>query len=78
MQAQLTLKDGTVIALSDDVYALVLQIVQPYEPLESAGSITALEAEFADLFENGPSTTDLLKEHQREVERERRRLQERS
>ncbi len=76
MQAQLTLKDGTVIALSDDVYTLVLQIVQPYEPLESAGSVEALEAEFADLFEEGPSTTDLLEEHRRELEREQRRLQE--
>lgn len=76
MQAQLTLKDGTVIALSDDVYTLVLQIVQPYEPLESARSVEALEAEFADLFEEGPSTTDLLEEHRRELERERRRLQE--
>jgi hypothetical protein len=75
MQPQLTLKDGQVIPLSDEVYELVLSIVRAHEaPAGAASSIEALEAEFADLFiGDAPSTADLLEEHRQELEREERK-----
>jgi len=76
MQPQLTLKDGTVIALSDEVYELVLSVVQVHQPVrEPFLSLDGLEVEFADLFiGDAPSTDDLLEEHRRESEREERKL----
>lgn len=76
MQPQLTLKDGTVIALSDEVYELVLNLVQAYKPVrESSSSLDNLEVEFADLFiGDAPSTDDLLEEHRQETTSEERKL----
>lgn len=77
MQPQLTLKNGTVVPLSDEVYELVLGIVQAYEQtIEPAPSLEALESEFSDLFTgSAPSTDDLLEEHRQERAREERKLQ---
>ncbi|GEM_PF-2739307 len=76
MQPQLTLKDGSIIPLSDDIYELVLGIVKAQEEaVEPASSIDELETEFAHLFGSGSSTEDLLEEHRRELEREERKLQ---
>ncbi len=76
MQPQLTLKDGTVIALSDEVYELVLNLVQAYKPVrESSSSLDDLEVEFGDLFiGDAPSTDDLLEEHRQETMSEERKL----
>ncbi len=76
MQPQLTLKNGKVISLPDEVYELVLSIVQAHEEaIEPASSIEEVEAEFADLFAQGrPTTADLLEEHRQETEREERKL----
>lgn len=76
MQPQLTLKDGTVITLADEVFAVVLSIVQSCEVrVEAAASIESLETEFSDLLTTqGPSTEDLLEEHRRELSREEEEL----
>ena len=76
MQPHLTLKDGKVIPLSDEVYEIVLDIIQTQEePTNNATSLEALETEFAELFAgDGPSTDDILEEHRRELEREENKL----
>ena len=78
MEPQLTLKDGRVLPLSDEVYNLVLTIVEAQqEPVQPAISIDQLEVEFSDLFTgDGASTRDLLAEHNVEREREERKLQD--
>lgn len=78
MQPQITLKNGEVIPLSNEVYELVLSIIQAHgEAVEPASSIEEVEAEFADLFaQGGPTTADLLEEHRQELEREERKLRE--
>lgn len=78
MEPQLTLKDGRVLPLSDEVYNLVLTIVEgKQESIEPALSIDDLEVEFAALFTgDGASTRDLMAEHENEREREERRLQD--
>lgn len=77
MQPQLTLKDGTVISLSDETYELVLSLVQAYQSVrEPASTLADLEIEFADLFVgDAPSINDLREEHQQELAREERNLQ---
>lgn len=77
MQPRLTLKDGTVVALSDEVYELILGLVQAYQPTrETPASLDDLEVEFADLFnDDAPSTNDLLEEHRQELAREERKRQ---
>lgn len=76
MQPQLTLKNGEVIPLSDEVYEIVVSIVQAHASMTGpAASLEMLEAEFADLFVGaGASTDDLLEEHRQELAREERRL----
>jgi hypothetical protein len=76
MQPQLTLKDGSIIPLSDEIYELILGIVKAQdETIEPSSSIDELESEFAHLFDSGPSTEDLLEEHRRELEREEQKLE---
>ncbi len=75
MEPSLTLKDGTKISLSDDVYRKIVKMIKTDSLTESADSIEELETEFAILFaEDGPSTRDLMEEHAIERERDERIL----
>ncbi len=71
MQARLTLKDGTEISLSDDIYQRIMGMVKGDSFIQPAVSVEELEAEFAVLFaEDGPSSNDLIEEHAGERERD--------
>ncbi len=75
MQPNLTLKNGRTILLSDEIYEAVLRIVEEKdEKISPADSIEDLEAEFAELFVSTKMTTDdLLREHAKELEREKKK-----
>ncbi|MGI9034888.1 MAG: hypothetical protein ACR2GD_02500 [Pyrinomonadaceae bacterium] len=77
MQANLTLKNGKVIPLTDEIYETILQIVDKNnETVAPADSIEELEAEFAELFTAAAATTkDLLRERAEELKREKRKLE---
>lgn len=63
-QHRLTLDDGTDVQLSASDYHTILKVIQDLqhdEPdIAPASSINALEAEFADLFDNPPTIAALL------------------
>lgn len=78
MQPNLTLRNGEVIPLTDEIYEAVLRVVENEKAKTApAGSIEELEEEFAELFaaaaKNGPTLRDLTDEHRQEIERERRK-----
>ena len=75
MQPNLTLRNGQTIPLTNEVYETVLQIVEKnVEKVAPADSIEELEIEFAELFAStGATTEDLLQEHRKELEREKRK-----
>jgi len=75
MQASLTLKNGKVIPLTDEICETVLQIIEKNgEAIKPADSIEELEAEFSELFTTtGATTEDLLEERAKELKREKRK-----
>lgn len=76
MQPQLTTKDGNVIPLTDEVYETILKMVKnPSDFIEPATSIEELESEFSELFADSATTGELLAEHDRELDREVRKLE---
>jgi hypothetical protein len=76
MQSNLTLKNGQIIPLTNEVYEAVLQIIEKNgETIAPADSIEELEMEFAELFGSTETATeDLLKEHAEELKREKQKL----
>ena len=79
MLAQLVLKNGRVIPLTDDAYERVMQIVAPGEQLfnaEPTSDLETLMADFQDLYGTRmPSAAELLDERKLERIRERHRLE---
>jgi predicted CopG family antitoxin len=77
MQPNLTLKNGQTIPLTDEVYEVILRILKTKdETVSPADSIEELEEEFAELFApNGASASDVVAEHEQELERENRKME---
>lgn len=76
MQPQLTIRDGNIIPLTDEIYETVLKIVKNRsESTNPALSIEKLEDEFSDLFTDSVSTEELLAEHAHELLRENQKLE---
>lgn len=78
MQPHLMTKEGDAVALPDEVYEAILQLIEKHSAstAKPAASIEELETEFAELFvTDGLTLEDLQAEHAQELQREARKLE---